>query len=112
MLVLLARVGRGPSCEPITLEHRDCLGGLVQRANLINAPYRSLNEKCLDRLIPMGSGISCEPVIRITNCVRRRARLGGLLNVYERQRDRQVAREMEHYGRKLLHASSELLKLL
>jgi transposase InsO family protein len=71
---------------------------------------RSIKEECLDRLIPIGERhfrcavaeyvehyhgernhqginnrlISGVPVIRMTNRVRRRARLGGLLNFYQR----------------------------
>ena len=71
---------------------------------------RSIKEECLDRLIPIGERhfrqavaeyvehydgernhqgldnrlISGPPVINMTSRVRRRARLGGLLNFYER----------------------------
>ena len=71
---------------------------------------RSIKEECLDRLIPIGERhfrgavteyvahyhdernhqgldsrlISGPPVIRTTNRVHRRPRLGGLLNFYER----------------------------
>jgi transposase InsO family protein len=71
---------------------------------------RSIKEECLDRLIPIGEGhfrqavaeyvahyhrernhqgldnrlISGPPVINIMSRVRRRPRLGGLLNFYER----------------------------
>jgi hypothetical protein len=71
---------------------------------------RSIKEECLDRLIPIGERhfrravteyiqhyhgepnhqgldnrlISGRRVINMTSCVRRRARLGGLLNFYER----------------------------
>jgi hypothetical protein len=71
---------------------------------------RSIKDECLDRLIPIGDChfrravaeyvahyhgernhqgldsrlISGRPVIRMTNRVRRRRRLGGLLNFYER----------------------------
>jgi putative transposase len=71
---------------------------------------RSIKEECLDRLIPMGDRhfrramaeyvehyhgernhqglhnrlISAPPVIQMTNRVRRRPRLGGLLNFYQR----------------------------
>jgi transposase InsO family protein len=86
---------------------------------------RSIKEECLDRLIALGERhfrravaeyvehyhdernhqgldnrlISGPPVIKMTSRVRRRPRLGGLLNFYERAaRDRQGRREMEHYG--------------
>ena len=71
---------------------------------------RSIKEECLDRLIPMGERhfrravaeyvehyhgernhqgldnrlIAWPPVLRMTSRVRRRPRLGGLLNFYER----------------------------
>jgi putative transposase len=71
---------------------------------------RSIKEECLDRLIPIGEGhfrravaeyvehyhaernhqgignrlISGPPVIQVTSRVRRRSRLGGLLNFYQR----------------------------
>ena len=71
---------------------------------------RSIKEECLDRLIPIGVRhfrravteyvehyhgernhqgldnqlISGRPVIETMNCVRRRSRLGGLLNFYQR----------------------------
>jgi transposase InsO family protein len=71
---------------------------------------RSIKEECLHRLIPIGDRhfrralkeyvehyhvernhqgldnrlVSCPPVIKMTSRVRRRSRLGGLLNFYER----------------------------
>jgi hypothetical protein len=60
---------------------------------------RSINEECLNRLIPIGERpfrravteyvahnrlISGPPVIETTNRVRQRSRLGGLLNIYQR----------------------------
>ena len=75
-----------------------------------SASCRSINEQCLEKLIPIGERqfrravaeyvehshdernhqglgnrlISGPPAIQMTNRVRRRLRLGGLLNVYER----------------------------
>jgi transposase InsO family protein len=87
---------------------------ILERAPNANAYaerfVRSIKEECLDRLIPMGERhfrravaeyvehchgernhqglgnrlISGPRVITITNRVRRRLRLGGLLNFYER----------------------------
>jgi hypothetical protein len=42
--------------------------------------------------------ISGAPVIQMTSRVRRRPRLGGLLNFYQRAADRLVGREVEYYA--------------
>ena len=88
---------------------RFCEGGGVRFPSATRL-VRSIKEECLDRLIPIGERhfrravaefvehyhrernhqgldnrlISGPPVIKMTSRVRRRPRLGGLLNFYER----------------------------
>ena len=88
---------------------RFCEGGGVRFPSATRL-VRSIKEECLERLIPIGERhlrravaeyiehyhgernhqgldnrlISGLPVIRMTSRVRRRPRLGGLLNFYER----------------------------